>query len=86
MILTSMFGNYASDLKQIYKKRDDGYQKLECYLPGAVGTLREPIIETAKKWLFQFEVGVRKASNIGVTKFIIVDGDFVADGKFEKQS
>ena len=86
MILTSMFGNYASDLKQIYKKRDDGYQKLECHLPGATGTLREPISETAKKWLFQFEVGVRKASNASITRFIIMDGGFVADGKFEKQS
>lgn len=87
MIQISEQGNFASDNVVIYRKRDDAWQKLECHLPADSGTLKEPVTQTAKRWLAEFEAGTRKASNIGNSRFVtrfdamVIDGKFVAEPK-----
>ena len=85
MIIKSKSGNFLSFNGCIYKKRDDAYQRLECYLPCATGTLNEPINVTAERWLSELESGNRKAKNAGVTKFIIDGEKLVTDGTFKKE-
>ena len=85
MIITSDTGNYLAFDGCIYKKREDGFQRLECYLPAGTGTLNEPIHVTASRWLSELDSGKRTAKNAGVTKFII-DGDkLITDGTFKAE-
>ena len=56
-------------------EKSEGWRKLECYLPSAPGTLGEPLVKSAERWLNEFDGGIRKASFLGGFCEISPDGE-----------
>lgn len=67
MIVDVFSANFAVSGGKFFKviSRDENgvetYRQLECYLPGAVGTLGDPIEKTQDRYLAEFEAGTREA-------------------------